>query len=188
MLDLAELPDRDLAAETRRRETDYQAALAETHRRGLLSGRPPWSEEFTGACLERRRHDPAWHPNTAEGARIQHLPPPIFRMGWEWCALSIMSILDSVLEKPSDSIAELTQMQPAGRGLYRPVGKPVVRDERRRGAYDLIQLVDGFLQGRTVAMLVPLPPKRRSDFVPGPGDDPERASSSTKTISPETKP
>src|SRR4051812_39632375 len=107
MPDLADISERDLAAETQRLEADYRAALAETQRRGLLSDRPPWSEEFTAACLEPRRLDPSWPPTTAEGVRIETIPPPLFRMGWEWAALSIMSILEGVLDRPSDDVREV---------------------------------------------------------------------------------
>jgi hypothetical protein len=173
MPDLAEISERDLAAETQRREADYRAALAETHRRGLLSGRAPWSEEFIAACLERRRLEPDWHLTTAEGARIETVPPPMFRMGWEWAALSIMSILEGVLDRPSEDVREVIPMEVAGRGLYRATGKAHVYDARRRGAFELVELLSRFLKGRTAAMFVPLPPQRRDGFKPADDDNSE---------------
>jgi len=160
--DLAKLDDYELAGVVREREIAFQDALGEVAKRTAEKGVADWSERNVAAQLAMKRQDvfaDRIHLRSPEDA-----PPPLFRMGYEWAALSLVTVLESILKSPSSDIYEATTFQHVGKGLYKPVGEPRVSDMRRRAAFDLINELDAFAKGRQRGMFFVV--KRRSDYAP----------------------
>lgn len=157
---LADHSDFELAEEARRREVALQEAIAEIERRRSDRGQPQWDERTIASHLVRKRADHHWHPQIGEQCPID-LPPPLFRMGYEWAALSLFAILDRILDRPSDEIYSVSTFAPTGRGLYRMVGKPKVSDKRRRAALDLIEMLERFFKHSDLFVVKP---RRRSTY------------------------
>lgn len=173
MKPLSEMNVHELADETRRREAEYREGLAELDRRNALSSKP-WSEERTAAWLQRRKTDPEWGEDWRAAARenssVEDLPPPLFRMGYEWAALSLMMILETVLSRHSEDITELWEVTDIGRGLCKIGDRKKVWDARRRGAFDLVQSLTSFVNTRLVALYTAHPINSKSKFVPSDHD------------------
>lgn len=173
MTPLSDMNVHELAAEFRRREAEYREGLAELDRRNALSSRP-WSEERTAAWLQRRKTDPEWRADWRAAARennsVENLPPPLFRMGYEWAALSLLMVLESVLSRPSDDSTELWEVTDIGRGRCRIGNRKKVWDVRRRGAVDLIQTLTTFVNTRLGALYTAHPINSKSTFVPSDHD------------------
>lgn len=140
--DLRELDDLGLAEETRAREMAFQDVVAELARRAASEGDQEWNERSVAAMLAEKRND----IHHVDNGRTGTLPPPLFRMGYEWAALSIIRILEGVLAKPSEDICATTEFQHVGKGLYKQVGEPRPSDPRRRAALDLIKEIEHFGQ------------------------------------------
>lgn len=139
MDDLDGLSDDDLAAAIRDREVAYRDALAELAKRKDWYGCDQWTDNAAMIQLSakhRRQDCPRRPAGTA---------PTMFRAGYEWAALSIFSILESILDKPSEDAVELCESVPAGRGLYKLGNVAKVFDPRRRAALDLIEMLEGFV-------------------------------------------
>lgn len=141
LCDLRELDDEGLAEEARARELAFQDVLAELAKRTAAEGDLDWDERKVAALLAEKRND-IYHFDSS--SRIGTLPPPLFRMGYEWAALSIIRILEGVLEKSSEDIHVSTEFQHVGKGLYKPVGESAPRDYRRRAALDLISELERY--------------------------------------------
>jgi hypothetical protein len=159
--DLRELDDEGLAEEARARELAFQDVLAELARRAAFDGDENWDEPGVAALLAKKRDDIYYSDN---GSRIGTLPPPLFRMGYEWAALSIIRILEGVLAKPSEEIQTTTEFQHVGKGLYKPVGEPRPSDPRRRAALDLIQEIEQYGQNTLRGMFFRW--KRKNAYAP----------------------
>ncbi len=162
-VNLAALDDHALSEEVRRREVAFQNALAEVARRAAEKGIPDWSERNTAAQLSLKR------ANAPFAARLalespEDLPPPLFRMGYEWAALSIVYVLESILGHPTSEIHLSQDFEPVGKGLYKPVGKPRPSDPRRRAAFDLISELESFLHDRQRGFFCAF--KRKSHYRP----------------------
>jgi len=160
MIALSDHNDFELADEARRREIALQEVLAEIERRRVDRGQPEWSERTIASHLVAKRADPKWHPRVGEQCPTD-LPPTLFRMGYEWAALSLIAILERILDRPSEEIYQVSTFEPAGRGLYRMVGKPEVSDKRRRAALDLIEMLERFFKH---SHLLTVSPRRRSTY------------------------
>lgn len=91
------------------------------------------------------------------------MPPILFRLGYEWCALTIFGILEQILDTHSDEICIAQSFEPVGRGLYKAVGPEKATDPRRRAALDLIIRLEAFYQARMQGMFFALP-RRRSTY------------------------
>lgn len=142
--DLRNLDDEGLAEEARAREVAFQDVLAELARRSASEGdQESWDERSVASLLAKKRID-INHADSHGRARM--LPPPLFRLGYEWAALSIVSILEGVLAKPSEDICSTTEFQHVGKGLYKPIGESRPSDPRRRAALDLIKEIESYGQ------------------------------------------
>lgn len=159
--DLRELDGLGLAEETRVRELAFQDAVAELARRSATDGDQDWSECKVAAMLAQKRDDIYYCDSSC---RIDELPPPLFRMGYEWAALSIIRILEGVLAKPSEDIQTTTEFQRVGKGLYKQVGEPRPSDPRRRAALDLIKEIEHFGQNTLRGMF--FRSKRKNAYAP----------------------
>jgi len=91
-------------------------------------------------------------------------PPPLFRMGYEWAALSLVTVLESVLSSPSRDIYLVSDFQHVGKGLWKQIGPARASDPRRRAALDLINELDAFAKGRQRGMFFVV--QRKSDYAP----------------------
>ena len=158
--DLRELDDLDLAEETREREMAFQDAVAELARRAASGGDQDWDERGVAALLAQKRND-IYH---VDNGQTGTLPPPLFRMGYEWAALSIIRILEGVLAKASEDICTTTEFQHVGKGLYKQVGEPRPSDPRRRAALDLIKEIERYGQNALRGMF--FRSKRKSAYTP----------------------
>ncbi len=157
---LQELDDEGLAEEARVRELAFQDALSELATRAASGGDQDWDERSVAAMLAEKRND----IHHVDNGRTGTLPPPLFRMGYEWAALSIIRILEGVLAKPSEDICTTTEFQHVGKGLYKQVGEPRPSDPRRRAALDLIKEIEYFGQNTLRGMFFRW--KRKNAYVP----------------------
>jgi hypothetical protein len=160
--DLRELDDEGLAEESRAREVAFQDALAELARRSVAAGDPDWDERKVAALLAQKRGD---IDRFDSNFRVNELPPPLFRMGYEWAALSIIRILEGVLKKPSEDIMMTRDFEHVGKGLYRPAGEPRPSDPRRRAALDLIKELERYGKSDLRGMFFRW--KRKNAYAPG---------------------
>lgn len=162
-LALNELDDDELAEEARAREIAFQEVLAEVARRAGKAARTDgWSERGVAACLAAKRKDVRYFNMECEPTK---LPPPLFRMGYEWAALSIASMLEGILARPSDDIGMSQEFKCVGNGLYKPEGEPKIFDYRRRAALDLIKLIDDYGKSIQRGMFYVLP-ARKAEYDP----------------------
>lgn len=159
-MDLSTLDDTTLAAETRQREIALQEAIAEVARRNEGRGWDKWSEENCAAVVARKRADIRHWERSATRNPEELLPPSLFRLGYEWCALTLFGIFDRLLDKPSKDIMLCQNFAPAGRGLWKPNGPEQAIDYRRRAILDMIQSMETFSRGRMQSMFFALPPRR----------------------------
>jgi hypothetical protein len=150
LVDLKALSDHDLSAITREREVAYQAALGETERRRVEKGAPSWSEETFAAALALKRTG----AEMPVRATLGQLPPALFRIGYEWAAITLLDVLSGVLARPSSDIVEICDIEPAGRDLWRikKGSKPKVFDPRRRAALDLINMLQNYTSNQQQGM------------------------------------
>lgn len=147
-VDLATLSDHQLADVARAREVAYQDALGEVERRRIEKG-STWDEATVAAALAQKRNGGEdFSPRT----RISELPPALFRMGYEWCAITMLDVLSGVIGRPSPDIVMIHESEPAGRGLYRLKGEPKVFDPRRRAALDLINTLQNYTSNQQQGM------------------------------------
>lgn len=148
MADLSSLEDDALSEEVRRREVAFQEGLAEVAARVVAIGdqrNEPRTERQIAAALARKRANDKF--DIGEPAPDE-LAPPLFKMGYEWCALDFIRILDDILKTPSSEIDSFEHLEPAGRGLWRGTGKRFVSDPRRKAALDLITRLEGYVRDR----------------------------------------
>ncbi len=160
--DLAKLDDYELAGVVREREIAFQEALGEVAKRAAAKGVPDWCERNVAAQLALRRDDvfaDRIHLRSPEDA-----PPPLFRMGYEWAALSLVTVLESILGQPSSDITMTSDFQHVGKGLWKQIGPTRTTDPRRRAALDLINELDSFAKARQRGMFFIV--KRKSDYKP----------------------
>lgn len=162
MSDLQQLDDYALAGVVREREIAFQTALGEVARRTADKGAPDWSDRNVAAQLAMKRADV--FADTIMLRSPEDAPPPLFRMGYEWAAMSLVTVLESILRYPSSDIYMATTFQHVGKGLYKPTGESRASDMRRRAAFDLINELDTFAKGRQRGMFFIV--KRRSDYKP----------------------
>lgn len=161
-MDLTALDDTALAAETRQREVALQEAIAEVARRNESRGWGVWSEENCAAVVARKRADIRHWERAANRTPEELLPPSLFRLGYEWCALTLFGIFDRLLDKPSKDIMIYQSFEPIGRGLWKPNGPEKAVDYRRRAILDMIQSMETFAKGRMQSMFFALPPRQSS--------------------------
>lgn len=159
--DLRELSDYGLAEEARAREIAFQDALSELARRSAEEGDRDWDERGVAGLIALKRDD-IYHFDMK--CPPSHLPPPLFRMGYEWAALSIIRILEGVLAKPSEDICTTAEFQHVGKGLYKQVGDPRPSDPRRRAALDLIKEIERYGQNELRDMF--FRSKRKNAYTP----------------------
>jgi hypothetical protein len=164
MTALSDMPDDLLPDEVRRREVALQEACAEVMRRNKQNGQPVWDEHYVAGILARKRNDLHYNPGVGEAKPID-LPPALFRMGYEWAVLTLYGLMDRYALEPSEDRCLSQEYTPVGKGLFRPKGKPVVTDPRRRAAYDFLETISSFFRHRETWFFVM--PKRRSTFRPG---------------------
>lgn len=157
---LQELDDEGLAEEARVRELAFQDALAELAKRAASGGDQDWDERSVAALLAQKRSD-IYH---VDNGQTGTLPPPLFRMGYEWAALSIIRRLEGVLSKPSEDICTTTEFQHVGKGLYKQVGEPRPSDPRRRAALDLIKEIEHY--GKSTLRDMFFRSKRKNAYAP----------------------
>ncbi len=160
--DLSLLKDEELASLTRAREIAFQNALGEVARRAAVKGIPDWSERNVAEQIAMKRADvfaDVLHLRSAECN-----PPPLFRMGYEWAALSLVTVLESILKSPSAEICLSTEFQHVGKGFYKKVGQPTPSDPRRRAAKDLLDELEAFSRDRQRGMFFTF--SRKSDYAP----------------------
>lgn len=158
MRHLDQLSDEELSDIVREREVAFGDALAELAKRKDWYGCDQWSDQNALALLAAKRAR-GEVPRRPEG-----IAPPMFRAGYEWAALSIFIILESILARPSEDAVQLNECEPAGKGLYRFKKVAKVFDPRRRAALDLIELLEGFVNIDLRAFFTL--PKRRSTYKP----------------------
>lgn len=163
MTELSDMPDDLLPDEVRRREVALQEACAEVMRRNKENGQPEWDERYVAGVLARKRNDLHYNPGIGERKPI-NLPPLLFRMGYEWAVLTLYALLDKYALEPSEDRSLSQEFTPVGKGLFRPKGKPVVTDPRRRAAYDFLETINSFFRHRDMFFVMP---ERRSTFRPG---------------------
>lgn len=166
LCDLRGLDDEGLAEEARDREAAFQDILAELAKRSVADGDPDWDECEVAAMLAQKRDD-IYHFDSS--SRVNELPPPLFRMGYEWAALSIINILEGVLANPSEDIYATTDFQHVGKGLYKPAGEPRPSDPRRRAALDLIKEIENYGQNTLRGMFFRW--KRKNNYAPSDDKD-----------------
>lgn len=157
---LAELDAEQLSHEAREREIAFQEVLAEVaSRAGEAARTDGWSDRGVAAALAAKRAKlDHWPGPTASNPT--KLPPPLFRMGYEWAALSIAAMLEQILSRPSDDICQSQKFKHIRDGLYKPDGEPVTVDYRRRAALDLISLIDDYGKSIQRGMFYVLPAVR----------------------------
>lgn len=162
MSDFSGLDDYQLAELVREREIAFQDALGEVSRRAAEKGVPDWSERNVATILAMKRADvfaERIHLRSPEEA-----PPPLFRMGYEWAALTLVTVLESILKSPSNDIRNVSDFESIGNGLWKQTGPIRVNDARRRAAYDLIGELERFARERQRGMFFVV--ARRSDYKP----------------------
>lgn len=154
---ITELDEDQLATETRSREIAFQEALAETARRAGAARRVDgWSDRGVASALaaKRAKLNPEYNLLACEPTQ---LPPPLFRMGYEWAALSIAAMLEQILSHPSDDICQSQAFKHVGNGLYKPIGEARLFDYRRRAALDLINEIENYGKSIQRGMFYVLP-------------------------------
>ena len=156
------LDDYELAGVVREREIAFQEALAEVAKRAATKGIPDWSERNVAAQLAMKRKDV--FVNRIHLRSPEDAPPPLFRMGYEWAALSLVTVLESILKSPSRDIHMVSDFQHVGKGLWKQIGHARAVDNRRRAALDLINELDAFAKSRQRGMFFVV--QRKSDYEP----------------------
>lgn len=149
-IDLSKLSDHDLSEIIREREVAFQNVLGEAEKRSASNENPEWSEQKVAAALGRKRQG----EKISLRVRINDLPPPLFRMGYEWATMTLLDVLSGFLSHPSEDIVELTELEPVGRDLWRKKknSTPKVFDPRRRAAFDLINILQNYTSNQQRSM------------------------------------
>lgn len=156
-----ELDDDALADLARQLERSLGEALCELHRR-QKERFSVWDERLVRAAISRKRSDLKWHPRASEGFPTD-LPPPLFRLGWEWAFLSIVALLDASLNFPpgAEQVLVVRNMQPAGRDLFRAVGPERLVNPRKEGLLAALEFIEEWGERMIGTMLTAMPKRNQ---------------------------